>query len=670
MNCTDSGTLNAMDFKCFHYDIASGAYLKPEVFKKALKLAADSGFTHFLPYLESMIRLTPMERACPDCAYTPEQWRDFDDAAAKAGIELIPHFNVIGHSARVCRNYPEFAGRPGEHELDVTLPVVRQWATACLDEFCAFSKGRYFLIGGDEWQPPRHLLADPDFNVARVWADQINLACHCLAAKGRSPIVWHDMLTHYPEALDLISRDAVIAFWFYDEDSDYPFLDMLKTRGFKTIMASGIGTCSGLLARRQQRAVDCAIKAATRHKADGFMMTTWGDTRWEKMSLTIPTVGALLRGDTVQEPFINTASILETINKLPAESRFAGKCRAQLASSTTAPVWTAYPEFFECLSSVMVDDPDREGGSFLRYHEKSGPLLESIEVRQRARAARLRGEAVSAVKSFENYDQDGRMDNPAGAFRLVVEEKAVEGPTLRFVNGEETFVIYPRFGASLQDWRLGSNYIISHSLPGLVRKGSMRPPGGFASYSDVLGFRPIWGLGTHSCPCILWQGPFDWKSIKESDDTIAVELARRMPHVDVRYVVTARKGTPGFIFQAEARNLLKNAYGAFSFNLPLSTKPQDLDDTAFKWLENGKELQLRLSDQFDSLVRLPGAAEMTVEKPGYSLRIECDPDKTAGFYVDWSASHLTPDARGRYRKLSVGECESVKWKFSASPRME
>lgn len=366
--------------RVFHYDVARGAYLLPDVFIRAIRLAAESGFTHFLPYLENMVWLPSMEKSCPACAYTPEQWREFEAAAGKAGIQLVPHFNAIGHTGGATAAYPElFIKGSDGWKLDVTLEAARSWTSRCLDEFCGFSSGKYFLIGG------------------------------------------------------------------------------------------------------------------------------------------------------------------------------------------------------------------------------------------------------------------------------------------------ETFVIYPRFGATLQDWRVGGATIIPHALPEFLRGGAS-PPGGYGSYTSAGGFRPIWALGVHTNPCILWQGPFEWKVAVESEDLIVVELSRRMRHVDVRYIVTARKGAPGFTFQAEAVNKLDDAYGAFNFNLILATQPQDFDETAFAWMENGQERRLRLPDIGDSFFRLPAAKEMTVVKPGYSACIGCDPAKTAGFYVDWAQTYLTPDLRGFYRPMRVGEREVVEWRFTAKER--
>ena len=184
-------------------------------------------------------------------------------------------------------------------ELDVSSEFAKAWTRKCLEEYCSFSAGKHFLIGGDEWQAPNHLLTDPNFNVAKAWAEQVNLAIDTIRQFDRIPIVWHDMLLHYPEALELLSKDAVIAFWFYDDDSDYPALEMFQSMGFKTIMASGI--CSGYLSGRRVRAINRAVESSKKYDAYGIMVTSWSDGRWEKQQLNINLCGKLLNGETIPE---------------------------------------------------------------------------------------------------------------------------------------------------------------------------------------------------------------------------------------------------------------------------------------------------------------------------------------------------------------------------------
>ena len=114
-------------FVGLHYDIARGAYLKTQYVHEAIRLAAASGYTHFMPYLENMIRLPSMEKASPPCAYTGQDWRAFDATAKSVGVTLVPWFNVIGHTHDIGLAYPELAGPEdrGGPQLDPERQVTR-----------------------------------------------------------------------------------------------------------------------------------------------------------------------------------------------------------------------------------------------------------------------------------------------------------------------------------------------------------------------------------------------------------------------------------------------------------------------------------------------------------------------------------------------------------------
>lgn len=640
------------ELRICHHDIGRGAYLKPETFENAMRLAAESGFTHFLPYLENMIRLPSMAKACPACAYTPERWRAFDAVAHDVGLELMPHFNVVGHSLQICAVYPELAGRSAEKELDITLKTTQDWTVRCLEEFCAFSQGKCFLIGGDEWQTPNHLLAQPGFSVAKAWASQVNLACDVLSARGRVPVVWHDMLVHYPEALDLLSRKAVVAFWFYDEDADYPVLDMLRARGIRTIMASGM--IHGLVSRRARRAITCAAAAARRYCSEGIMVTCWEDARWEKQSANMPVVGALLRDEPVPEALLEAAALYECLLKLPAVTHFAGRCRARLVALLKDPAWQRFPDCHAFLCSLQDPTSQKELVSYLRYHADDGPLIASIRRRPQVEPPPV-----------ADAPQEVIVAAPPDRFGLDVDEKSAAGPVLRFFNAGETLAVYPRYGGTLQDWRRGPITLIPHALPAFLQRPTFEP-GGYRSYTGAGGFRPIWALGTHHNPCILWQGAFDWRVAVDTGDLKVIELSRLLPHVDVCYRVAVRRGTPGFVFDAEATNRLEDAYGAFNFNLPLDMRPQDLDHTDFEWKDAERLQRLTLHEQGESFFRLPPTSELSICRVDHRVRIGSDPERSTGFYVDWGSGFLTPDLRGVYRKLGVGERVTAHWTFRAS----
>lgn len=628
-----------LKFKCLHYDIARGAYLRPETFREAMHLAAKSGFTHFLPYLENMIRLPSMEKACPACAYTPEQWSDFDSTAAGYGIELIPHFNVIGHLEKFSASYSDLAGLANGTVIDFTLSTAKERILKCLEEFCSFSKGSHFLVGGDEWLPSNSMLKSSGFNAARLWIEFINSAVAVLKERGRIPIVWHDMLLHYPEALELLSKDAVIAFWFYDEDSDYPAIDMFQKMGFKTIMASGL--CDGLLTGRRQKAIECAVRACEKYAPYGLMMTNWGDTdnRWERGSLGIPLAGKIIDKESVPDALIRAASITELLEKKSFPGEKNQELKDELGVLLTEDAWEDFPLCLEHFRNSLLNKKVEGIESYGKYHFEEGPLYLRL---------------TAASKGNLESGHPARLQN---IIACVAEEKTL-GIQIKVTNGDESFYLYPEYGASLQGLMKGGAEIIPHSLPDFVGKHHFQP-GGYRSYSGVGGFRPIWAFGSHHNPCILWQGPFEW-DIREYENSVAILLSRKMYHVDVEYKIVASKGRSGFRVEAVAVNKIDGACGTFSFNLPLAIGSDELTEAEI----SSESKQIKLKDIRDSFFVFPPCAKLAVKKRNLTFSIESDIAKCSGFYTDWSSSYLTPDFRGVYKKLDKGETSKVTWDFS------
>ena len=635
-----------MKFKGFHYDIARGAYLRPEYFKQSIERAADAGFTHFIPYLENMISLPSMSKACPQSAYSPEQWKDFERTAKACGIELVPHFNVVGHSLEICKAYPELGGtEQNTIEMDISLPETKNFVLECLRDYCSFSDSEYFLIGGDECQFPSHLLLDSDFNPACAFAEHINTVSDELSSLGRRPIMWHDMLIHYPEALELLSRDVIIAFWFYDEDSDYPLLEMLHKRGFKTIMASGI--CD-IFSQRRSKAAEKELEAVEKYDCHGFMMTSWRDCRFEKQILNIKYTGELLAGKTIPDNFLEAnslQSILESnYGKSPDIFR---ETKKRLSTILDDDIWNCSPEHQVYRNATFGDDWGKILKSFLKYHYPEGKLFNELQ-------------KLNAQKP-EEFQAKQKVEKPVK--KRIKQEFGISvshefgTPELKINNGNESFLIYPEYGASIQAYQCNGIEIIPHSMPKFM---SSKPPapGGYRSYKKVLGFRPIWAFGSHHLPCIVWQGPFQW-NIEQTSDLLKIELSREMYHVTVKYNVIVKKDSAGFGIELEACNKIEDAYGAFNFSLPLSLNN---DDSALMTLES-ENTKINPVKSGDTFFVIPPTGELLIRKPDISLAITVDKNKTAGFYTEWRVSFISPDLRSKYQKLKKGQSYNTAWHF-------
>jgi hypothetical protein len=628
------------NFKCFMHDIARGAYVKPEYFEKIITYAADSGYTHYLPYLENMIRLPSIQNACPNSAYTPTQWKNFDAHAKNLGIELIPHFSLAGHSSAICRAYPSLAGEDST-ELDINKQEVKEWSLRCLDEFCSFSTAKYFLIGGDEWQSPNNLLATPEFNQGKAYAEYFNPAIELLVKKGRIPIVWHDMFIHFPEALERLSKKAVIAFWFYDVDSDHPILDMFKQKGFNCIMASGL--CSAMLTRRRVNAIKNAVKVCDKYDPSGIMITSWTDGRFEKIKLNLELTGKLLAGDKIPNKIPESISLQEIGNCYSILPSFSSKLENELKKSLNSDAWNQYPLYRKYLENQVFKKRNSELESYLKYHFPEGNLYYSI---------------LKQGKSFQYINKTNAVSNER--FYFSESQKSL-GNVINIVNGDESFKLYPSFGGSLQDYQKGGTEIIPNTIPRFLQKNNFLP-GGYRSYTGVGGLRPIWAFGSHHVPCILWQDKFEY-NISKKDDIIIINLSKKLYHVEVNYSIEVRKGHSGFIYQCQALNKIDNTYGTFSFNLPLKLNERKFHETCII-PDNLKEIQL--IKQRDIFFVIPASKKLIIRDGEIDFNIDICNGESAGFYVNLHPNMITPDLRGKYRRMNKNDQYKCSWKFSTN----
>ncbi len=629
------------NFIGFHYDIARGAYLRPATFHETIRHAARCGYTHFLPYIENMIRLPSMEKACPPCAYTAEDWRAFQATADAAGIELVPHFNVIGHLEHVVPVYPELGGEaaPGWADMDPTRPAARAWALRCIEEFCAFSRSEYFLIGADEWQPPKALLERPGFDVAAAWADQVNAAVERVVALGRKPIVWHDMLVHFAAAIPLLSRDAVIAFWFYDEDSDYPVISVLRDHGFRVLMASGLTSAPCIMTRRGVRAIETARRAAATHRADGIMVTTWSDCRWELERFNMTAVAAVLRGEP-PPPLVDTLTLYNVRERLDVE--------AELARGLEAARRNGEAELADVLDAEQRGDTAKRLALYDRHHYPHGPLYR--ELCDPPPPPRAWSDAAPVPPA-----------PGAPAFGLVE-----SGGRYRFFNGDERFDIWPAYGASLEGWSVAGREVIPASIA--ARRDQLLPPGGYRSFTSCCGLRAIWALGTHSNPSILWQYPYAARIVESGPDRVVAEFTRAFPQVDIRIRVTVERGAPGFRYEVRGINRLEHARAAFNFNLPLTIGRADVEGMAMRWrAEDGSPRETTLARERVAAFALPARGPLTLAATAWTLDIEADPAETALYFVDWCPGFITPDIHGVYRPRALNEEVNVAWRFTCRP---
>ncbi|MFA6101363.1 MAG: family 20 glycosylhydrolase [Victivallaceae bacterium] len=210
--------------------------------KSFIDFIAGNGCNTLALYLEGRIRTRTFPLPPEAESYTPEQMKDIVQYAGIKNIDVIPVISTLGH-AELFLKYPEleplaesrgeFKGRFGSDFKHVFCPSqieMYKFLEKYLAEIAEIFPSQYFHAGCDEvWDIGCCNLCRERLRTGESQSDiyaKHLLEIHRIVTQkqGRRMIVWDDMFEYYPEALELLPRDIIMACWQYQTDVE-------KTRG-------------------------------------------------------------------------------------------------------------------------------------------------------------------------------------------------------------------------------------------------------------------------------------------------------------------------------------------------------------------------------------------------------------------------------------------------------
>ncbi len=172
--------------------------------------------------------------------YTKAEMRETVEYCASKGIEVVPEFEMPGHTSALLSAYPELSCGGKEVKIKTHQGIFKdvlcianektfETITGIIDEFLEIFPGRYFHIGGDE-TPHASWKACPDCRElmkrsgVKTYAEYQNLFMNrvidYLESKGRHCIVWNEAARG--ENLD---KRAIIQYWKEHEPSSIKFIN-------------------------------------------------------------------------------------------------------------------------------------------------------------------------------------------------------------------------------------------------------------------------------------------------------------------------------------------------------------------------------------------------------------------------------------------------------------
>lgn len=156
-------------------------------------------------------------------AFTPQEVTEFVSYCAGLGVDVIPLQQCFGHVEYILR-HERYNALKETYELEISqvCPLKKgavDLFTEIFAEVAALHPSEYFHIGADE----TFLLGKckwckeyvEKYGKSRLFVDYVVKMCEAVKALGKRPVLWADIITKYPEAIDRLPKDAILVDWNY-----------------------------------------------------------------------------------------------------------------------------------------------------------------------------------------------------------------------------------------------------------------------------------------------------------------------------------------------------------------------------------------------------------------------------------------------------------------------
>lgn len=233
MPCKSNEQLNI-----FHIDF-NYVSLRIDYLRDWLKRIADMGFNAVLWELEDKIEWETCQECVWSEAMSKDDFRELLAYSKSLGLEAIPLLQTIGHGEYVLLQdkYKKFREVPDKYDCYCTSnPEVSDFLVRWIEEYLElFGDIRFFHLGGDEAYvfgtcPQCAEIAERD-GKNKLYSDHINKLAKPILEKNIRPGIWNDMIMHYPDSVDLISKDFVIWDWNYWDTDGIPEQVIVRSHG-------------------------------------------------------------------------------------------------------------------------------------------------------------------------------------------------------------------------------------------------------------------------------------------------------------------------------------------------------------------------------------------------------------------------------------------------------
>ncbi len=281
-----------MGYRGFYQDTTRGRIPTIDTLKKLIDTMADLKMNSLQLYVEHTFDFKEYEFCRNELGYiSAEEIRELDEYCRERFIELIPSLSCFGHLYHLLENeqYKHLCElkdfkqtrhywieRMHHHTINPLLEESFSLITSLIDQHADAFSSDYFNICCDETFD-----LGSDVNSGKdkcsLYIDFIKKIVSYLEAKGKTVMMWGDIILKYPEKISELSDGIVFLNWNYDTEPIEG--DVAKMKDKKQIICPGTSSWFGLSERTTIEIPN--IKTLTeygyKYGARGILNTNWGD---------------------------------------------------------------------------------------------------------------------------------------------------------------------------------------------------------------------------------------------------------------------------------------------------------------------------------------------------------------------------------------------------------
>jgi hypothetical protein len=278
-------------------DISRNEIPTQKTLYQLIDLLADLKYNHFELYVEGFSFKYPSFEALykDETPLTIEDFKKLENYCIRRCIDFVPNHNGLGHMTawlakseyRDLANNEEGMFMWGSHRKASTLnpldPRSIELVKTYTSDVLKISKSSYFHINLDE---PYELgtgkteqLAK-QIGVGEIYLKYMLQLYDHVKSYEKIPLIWGDVLNHYPETLSRLPKDLIFVDWGYDSDAPF-YLTLKRLSEAKVSFMSAPGTSSwNSMTGRTYDSLENINNACLYTKLYhglGFLLTDWGD---------------------------------------------------------------------------------------------------------------------------------------------------------------------------------------------------------------------------------------------------------------------------------------------------------------------------------------------------------------------------------------------------------